>query len=192
MVRFPLRGTFQRYPLLHSKREIGIRSRIHSTICSHARVSVCRFMSTSRPDPLARRPNQKCDPYGQGGKPLGLEDSNKLLKTLDEGWTIEYDDNGNPIALCNIYVHNSYVNATAFISKIAAVGDVNNHFPEINLQRKLLQHEKRWEIRTTVKCHTIMLGGLSRNDFFIAMLMDVEAARPEARRHLLIREDATT
>jgi pterin-4a-carbinolamine dehydratase len=138
-----------------------------------------RFFTSERPDPFARRPNQICDPYGQGGKPLSLEDSKQLLLMLDEGWELDCDGEDTPKALFREYHHRDYIRASVFISKIAAVGDLNNHYPTISLERKLLSREKRWEITTTIRCHTVTLAGLSRNDFHVAMLIDVEAARPE-------------
>ena len=45
-----------------------------------------RSLTSSRPDPFARRPNKVCDPYGQGGKPLSVEDAEKLLTTVSEEW----------------------------------------------------------------------------------------------------------
>ena len=151
-----------------------------------------RFFSQERPDPFARRPNQVCDPYGQGGKPLSLEDSKQFLLTLSETWTLDCLGVGAPKALVGEYKHHDYVRASAFIAKIAAVGDLNNHFPEIILQRKLLSREKRWEITTTIQCSTVTLGGLSRNDFLVAMLIDVEAGRPEVRQYLLGYETSST
>jgi pterin-4a-carbinolamine dehydratase len=151
-----------------------------------------RFFSHERPDPFARRPNQVCDPYGQGGKPLSLEDSKQLLLTLSETWSLDCVGEGAPKALVGKYKHHDYVRASAFIAKIAAVGDLNNHYPEIILQRKLLFQEKRWEITTTIQCSTVTLGGLSRNDFLVAMLIDVEAGRPEVRQYLLGYETSST
>lgn len=151
-----------------------------------------RCFSHRRPDPFARRPNQVCDPYGQGGKPLSLEDSKKLLLTLSEIWHLDCVDEGAPKALVGKFKHQDYTKASAFIAKIAAVGDLNNHYPEIILQRKLLSREARWEVTTTILCSTVTLGGLSNNDFLVAMLIDVEAARPEVSQYLLGYETPTT
>jgi pterin-4a-carbinolamine dehydratase len=140
--------------------------------------------ATRRPDPLARRPNQKCDPYGQGGKPLGWNDAKQLLEILDKDWILEGGDGeGPPVSLTRSYLHKDYLTATAFLSKIAVVGDLNNHYPTIVLERKL--QRQSWQVTTTIKCHTITLNGLSRHDFHIAMLMDVEAGRPEAKRYIM-------
>jgi pterin-4a-carbinolamine dehydratase len=147
-----------------------------------------RVFSQQPPDPFARRPTQRCDPYGQGGKPLSLVDSRDLMRTLNENWRLDMDGDNIPKALVCEYKHRDFAGASAFISKIAPVGDMNNHYPKISLQRKLCSREMRWEVTTLVQCHTPTLGGLSRNDFLIAMLVDVEAERPEVRQYLLSDE----
>ena len=55
-----------------------------------------------RPDPFARRPTKKCDPYGQGGKPLSLDKVRELLQTVEPDWKImlqeqdtEHNNNNN-------------------------------------------------------------------------------------------------
>lgn len=151
-----------------------------------------RFFSKQLPDPLARRPTQRCDPFGQGGKPLSLVDSRDLMRTLNSSWRLDLDCDDIPKALVCEYKHRDFVGGAAFISKIAAVGDMNNHYPEISLQRKLCSREMRWEVTTTVQCHTPTLGGLSRNDFLVAMLIDVECERPEVRQYLLSQQISTT
>ena len=51
----------------------------------------------SRPDPFARRPTSKCDPYGQSGKPLTLGTATTLLRTVEPEWNIllREEDNGD-------------------------------------------------------------------------------------------------
>jgi pterin-4a-carbinolamine dehydratase len=131
-------------------------------------------------------------PVWSGGKPLSLEVSKQLLLTLSGTWHLDCVSDGAPKALVGKYKHQDYARASAFIAKIAAVGDLNNHYPEITLQRKLLSREKRWEVTSTISCSTVTLGGLSSNDFLVAMLIDVEAARPEVSQYLLDDQTSTT
>lgn len=42
-------------------------------------------------DPLAKKPTKVCDPYGQGGKPLTVEQAKALLPTLDGSWKLAED-----------------------------------------------------------------------------------------------------
>jgi len=44
--------------------------------------------STRRPDPFARRPTSKCDPYGQSGKPLTLGEATQLHRTVEPEWKL--------------------------------------------------------------------------------------------------------
>mmetsp|Transcript_18373 Transcript_18373/g.27227 ORF Transcript_18373/g.27227 Transcript_18373/m.27227 type:complete len:185 (-) Transcript_18373:2073-2627(-) len=148
--------------------------------------------SSEKPDPFARRPNAVCDPYGQGGKALNSEEARRLLNTtLEKGWAlIDNEPSSTPIALIREYCHKDYIAAASFIKTVAAVGEINNHYPGITLERRLLSREKRWEIITSVRCHTVTLKGLSGNDFQIAMLIDVEAARPEVKKYIMDEVDS--
>jgi pterin-4a-carbinolamine dehydratase len=168
------------------------------------------FFSTNRIifDPTARKPNQKCDPYGQKGKPLSYDEASLQLQTLDEGWvlmprkdtsvqstkhvknpSVEDDDLPQsvlhlpPTSLMKRFSHSNYLDASKFTSIISAVAHNNHHYPTITIQRRLLQ--KSWEINTIVSCHTQVLNGLSYHDFYIAMMIDVEVNREEVARLLM-------
>lgn len=149
--------------------------------------------SSKKTDPFARRPNAVCDPYGQGGNPLGKEECRRLLdQTLEKDWYLINDESSSaPIALVREYCHQDYIAAASFIRTIAAVGEINNHFPKISLERRLLPREKRWEVITSVRCETVTLKGLSGHDFYVAMLIDVETARPELKKYIENRNDST-
>jgi pterin-4a-carbinolamine dehydratase len=163
-------------------------------------------------DPTARKPNQKCDPYGQQGKPLSHKEASSQLLTLDEGWLLipRDDDVHNstsqaitstsgsqehdrekelscpPQGLLKRFTHSNYLDAARFISVISAVAHNNHHYPTVTIQRRLLQRQKAWEVNSVVSCQTQVLNGLSYHDFYIAMLIDVEVKRDEIAR-LLIR-----
>ena len=140
---------------------------------------------SSRPDPLARRPNQKCDPYGQGGKPLSLVDAKRLLTTVDSEWKIDLSDEGVtrtynddndtiiPISISREFFHDEFIDGSIFISKIAALSQMNNHYPTITLGRHVVKKLKQWQAVTTVTCHTKVLKGLSHHDFHLAMVSTV-------------------
>lgn len=165
-----------------------------------------RLMSTAAKDPTARRPNKVCDPYGQNGMPLSKLDASNSLCILDEGWALvipEHEDAINhgaaehphprtftPTAISKEFYHANYIDASRFISIVSAVGHNNNHYPEINLERRLMKREKAWRVVTTVKCRTETLDGLSSHDFHIAMLVDVEVGREDTQRLLLDDKDS--
>ncbi|MGK3742974.1 MAG: pterin-4a-carbinolamine dehydratase [Bacillariaceae sp.] len=75
----------------------GQSSCLNTTRLSFRYQSSSSSSSQHRPDPFARRPTAKCDPYGQDGKPLTLEEATKLLRTVEPEWKllIHEDDNGN-------------------------------------------------------------------------------------------------
>jgi pterin-4a-carbinolamine dehydratase len=124
------------------------------------------FASKPSYDPLARRPNQICDPYGQGGKRLPREDAQGLLATVEKDWRLVPED--SPTGLVRDFHHKDFMDGSQFLAKIAVVAHMNNHYPSIHLERKLLP--KSWQVATTVKCSTPTLEGLSYNDFYIAMV----------------------
>ena len=167
----------------------------------------------SRPDPFARRPNQKCDPYGQGGKPLSMEDAQNLLSTVDKEWKLDVpsqeenndeakessittlksgggvdetsssskdvgDDDSSyknrtiilPKSISREFYHTEFIDGSKFVSKIAALAQMNNHYPTITLHRKVLKKQKQWISVTKITCHTNVLNGLSYNDFHLAMV----------------------
>ena len=132
-----------------------------------------------RPDPFARRPNKKCDPYGQGGKPLSLPDARKLLSTISDEWRIvpvkddgSVSDDDTEMLITREFVHADFISGSSFLTHIAAVAQVNDHFPSLTLERKLDGRKKAWTVVSSVKCHTKVLQGLSHHDFFLATVSD--------------------
>jgi len=147
--------------------------------------TTCILDKKERPDPFARRPTAKCDPYGQGGKPLPLWEANTLLATLNPGWKIEEgetiddlsaDNTTDPPAppppqgLIREYVHPDFISGSRFVGKIAAVAQLNIHYPSIKLERRIIPNKKAWQVVSQVRCHTHVLGGLSSHDFHLALV----------------------
>ena len=139
----------------------------HATRRTHGRLFASA--SSSSYDPLARRPNKVCDPYGQGGKPLSRLESQNLLGTIHTDWKLEPpDDTSTPTELVRDFYHMDMLHGAQFVHTIAAVATVHNHYPCIILERKLLP--RAWQVVTRVKCRTLTLEGLSFNDFHVAMV----------------------
>lgn len=133
-----------------------------------------RQLSSGKPrtDPTAKRPNKMCDPYGQGGKPLSRDQVEGLLPTIHSDWQVEEDDASDaPDALRREFVHTDFLSGARFISSLAAVAQMNAHFPSLTLERRIAR--KNWQTVTAVRCHTLVLGGLSTNDFHLAMVSTV-------------------
>jgi pterin-4a-carbinolamine dehydratase len=70
---------------------------------------------------------------------------------------------------------------------MAAVATVNDHYPSLHLERRIIK--KMWHTVSSVKCRTKVLDGLSSQDFYLAMLIDVEVDRPKVKELLLVPFD---
>ncbi len=169
----------------------------HNGSMTHSIQRITHFSSSNDPsyqrDPTARRPNKVCDPYGLNGQPMSFKEAATQLTLLNPGWHIETNDkckDGPPLSLQKEFCHLNYIDGSKFMHKVAAVAQNNNHYPLISLERRLMKKEKAWKVITTVKCSTKVLGGLSFHDFHIAMLVDVELAREDAKG-LVVKEDFT-
>jgi len=144
----------------------------------------CRMFSSSsdstkrRFDPMAKRPNFRCDPYGQGGKPLALKEAENLLATVDGAWNIE-KNNDKPWAIVREFIHPDFLAGARFVHKMAAVAEMNAHYPSIILDRRIVH--KQWQIVTKIQCHTFVLGGLSTHDFHLAMVSARAQFRPSSK-----------
>jgi pterin-4a-carbinolamine dehydratase len=133
----------------------------------------CRLLSSSgetrRPDPMAKRPNKRCDPYGQGGSPLSMQEIEGLKVTVHEDWLLEEGkDSSTPVALAREFLHPDFLSGARFVNSTAAVAQVHSHFPSITLTRRIVK--KSWQVVTQIRCHTLVLGGLSTHDFHLAMV----------------------
>lgn len=159
-------------------KQVALCSQNTQTLLQRHFASSSSVNKPPRPDPFARRPNKKCDPYGQGGKPLSTEDAQRLLSTLNDGWTLRQQDgspvdaNGNPSViptrLTRSFEHSDFMSGSSFLNHVAAVAQMNDHFPTLSLERKLDSRLKQWKVVSTVSCHTFVLEGLSHHDFFLA------------------------
>ncbi|KAL7578449.1 hypothetical protein ACA910_012839 [Epithemia clementina (nom. ined.)] len=143
-------------------------------------------------DPTAKRPNKVCDPFGQGGKPLTAAAARSHQATIHGDWKLvtitrkgdKVDDSSNdgtteppPDRLVREFYHVDFLTGAKFLGKVAAVAVVNNHFPSLELDRIIIN--KQWHTISRVTFRTKVLDGLSSNDFFLAMMIDVETNRPE-------------
>eukprot|EP00523_Entomoneis_sp_CCMP467_P008073 CAMPEP_0168734772 /NCGR_PEP_ID=MMETSP0724-20121128/8988_1 /TAXON_ID=265536 /ORGANISM="Amphiprora sp., Strain CCMP467" /LENGTH=183 /DNA_ID=CAMNT_0008781891 /DNA_START=264 /DNA_END=815 /DNA_ORIENTATION=+ len=158
----------------------------------------------TRYDATAKRPNKICDPYGQQGRPMAMEQAllhhRDMLNSNDQ-WVIVprggNNDNSDssseqslpPLFLTRDLEHPSYLAGAEFGRKIAAVAVVHNHYPiSLQLRRKIVR--KQWKTITTVQCQTLVLGGLSTMDFHLAMMIDIELNRPELQQLIVDNDNA--
>ena len=106
-----------------------------------------------------------------------------LIPTLHADWELEYNnESGEPVALVRKFYPIDFLSGSKFVHCVASLAEINNHYPDISLYRKI--EKKEWNAVSSVRCHTFVLGGLSRNDFFFAMLVDVECDKPNIAAYL--------
>lgn len=125
----------------------------------------CRYGSTKNPrkDPTASRPNKLCDPYDQGGRPMPAAQIQSLRSTISKEWMVEDD-----CALVRAFRHPDFLSGARFLQKVAAVAEMNAHFPLMQLDRTITK--RAWIVESTIRCHTKVLQGLSTHDFHLAMV----------------------
>ena len=162
-----------------------LRSRHGDARYLTSRSTTKRLLSTTNKtvratDPTTKRPNRVCDPYGQGGKPLSSAEVNSLLATIHQDWKVETKSSDvdqqsgqniiscPPVALIREFSHGDFLSGSRFLHRLAAVAEMNAHFPSLMLERRIAK--KNWVTVSTVRCHTTVLGGLSRHDFHLAMV----------------------
>ena len=152
----------------------------NDTISLQSRSSRLHFFSTKAKDPFARRPTKVCDPYGQGGKPLSSSDAKQQLSILEPGWILVVGNDETlieniesqesklgevvPKAVQKEFYHENYLDASRFVSIIASVAHMNNHYPNICIERRLMKREKAWKVVSTVTCSCLLYTSPSPRD----------------------------
>ena len=164
LVRGSRRTTTTTTTTLHSRAHFQLPPPPASLSFCNPRTILSRaFSKSSRPDPFARRPTAKCDPYGQGGKPLTVGEARPLLQTVEPEWMLWMDDdNGStkefiendnendlmmiPFGIVRDFWHGDYMQGSQFITHVvAAVAQMNDHYPfRVVLERYLSSREKMW------------------------------------------------
>ncbi len=122
---------------------------------------------------------KKCDPCEQGGKPLDRPSALALLQQTPS-WTLSDDGvsisrtwqakvRAYPRCLCaqvgvSHHTHfQDFKSASAFLQRVAVVAENEGHHPDLHL----VSYNN-----VTVRLTTYALGGLSYNDFIMALKID--------------------
>ena len=124
-------------------------------------------------DATAGKPSAICDPYDNKGEPLSASQCAEMLPTVGDAWTL-LDDNS---ALVREIEVANFMRGAKLLTTLAAVSFNDGHFPTLTLERRKGKG-RRWQEVVQVKLQTTVLGGLSYRDFQLAVLMDIELARP--------------
>lgn len=102
---------------------------------------------------LARK---NCAPVRSGTPPLRGADIPALIQQLD-GWTIVEEHH-----LTKVYRFPDFAAALAFVNRVGAIAEEENHHPDIFLA---------WgKVRIEIWTHSV--GGLTENDFIFAAKCD--------------------
>lgn len=101
---------------------------------------------------------KKCVPCEGDVKPLSIDQAYDLLKEVSS-WTL---DCGNK-KISKKITFNNFVEAVAFVNKVADIAENENHHPDI-----FIHGYKNVDI--TLSTHAI--HGLSENDFIVAAKVD--------------------
>jgi 4a-hydroxytetrahydrobiopterin dehydratase len=100
-------------------------------------------------DTLAARTSR---PLPEGTPRLSPEETRALLAELGAGWSVEGD------RLRKTYTFSSFATALAFVNRVGAIADEQDHHPDVHLS---------WG-KAAIELWTHTVGGLSENDFITA------------------------
>lgn len=101
--------------------------------------------TSNRSDPTAKRPTQKCDPYGLSGQSLSYRECSNMLSTLEDGWKFtnskhellsERDE--SPTFLEKQFHHETFYAASRFLSQVSLLSTNINHYPQLSMERVLV------------------------------------------------------
>lgn len=97
-----------------------------------------------------------CVVFRKGTPPLGPDDTARLLRLVD-GWNIQ-----DGPRLAKAWRFADFASALAFVNRIGAIADAENHHPDVALA---------WG-RVGIELWTHDAGGLTENDFILAARID--------------------
>ncbi len=99
---------------------------------------------------------KQCVPCAGGVPPLSPYQADRLLTELD-GWAVE-----TPPRIARQFKFPDFAKALAFVNRIGAIAEDENHHPDIQLT---------WG-RVGVEIWTHKIGGLTESDFILAAKFD--------------------
>lgn len=106
--------------------------------------------------------DQKCVPGRRGVPPMDRAKAVEMLNLLDGGWSLNRDGH-----LERLYQFKNFAQALAFVNKIGAVAEAEDHHPDIYLA---------WG-KCRVEIWTHVINGLTESDFYLAAKSDREFNR---------------
>jgi 4a-hydroxytetrahydrobiopterin dehydratase len=109
--------------------------------------------------------SERCLPCEQGTPPLQLEEVQTLLLETDGKWRLS--DDGR--ALTRQITFKTFGRAMAFLNRLAEIAEREGHHPDFCLSR--------WN-QVSLSLTTHAIGGLSRNDFVLAVKLQAVVRPP--------------
>ena len=100
---------------------------------------------------------KRCVPCEDGGEALSREEAGKLLLEIPE-WSLIDDAH----LLARSFHFKNFVQAMAFVNKVAAIAEEEHHHPDITVSYN--------DVGLELSTHSI--HGLSENDFILAAKID--------------------
>ena len=100
--------------------------------------------------------DRTCRPLPEGTPALSADDTARLLEELGGGWAVFEN------RLRKQYAFPSFATALAFVNKVGAIADEQDHHPDVMLSYG----------RAVVELWTHTVKGLSENDFICAARFD--------------------
>lgn len=89
-----------------------------------------------------------------------------LQSTLHPDWSLHSEST----VLQRRFLHEDYGKGARFVQTVAAAAEQQAHFPRtVQLERRIAK-SGAWSTATVVECQTVVLRGLSINDFHLAMV----------------------
>jgi 4a-hydroxytetrahydrobiopterin dehydratase len=107
---------------------------------------------------------KKCIPCEGYIAPLGPEDVQKYMEQIDTSWNVIQNPTQDnfPQKIDRLFTFNDFVEAIAFINKVADIAEVEGHHPDISIHYN----------KVTITLWTHAIKGLSENDFILAAKID--------------------
>jgi len=102
--------------------------------------------------------NKKCVPCESGTAPLAGEKLAAYLPGLSEGWQVVDDEK----KLKREFKFADFKTAMAFVNRVAELAETEGHHPDIYI----------YYGRVVIELSTHNIGGLSENDFIMAVKID--------------------
>lgn len=100
----------------------------------------------------------------RGDEPkLTIDEIEKYLKEVQEGWQVENPPAGGSDKLVREFEFKNFLEALSFVNKVAKIAEEEGHHPNIYI------HDYK---KVKLELYTHKISGLHKNDFILASKID--------------------